>query len=44
MEMVRELWHWEATNVYHVNSGDASGNVTSRKVLRDVKYHLLLKS
>ena len=32
------------TNVYHVNSGDASGNVTSRKVLRDVKYHLLLKS
>ena len=32
------------TNVYHVNSGDASGNVIRRKVLRDVKYHLLLKS
>ena len=24
------------TNVYHVNSNDASGNVTRRKVLRDV--------
>ena len=32
------------TNVYHVNSGDASGNVVRRKVLRDVNYYLLLKS
>ena len=32
------------TNVYHVDSGDASGNVTRRKVLRDVRYHILLTS